>query len=47
MIDACVFCGEYVPEGRMICPQCEAKINERNIKDDEKTAKNSMDKLLS
>ena len=23
MIDTCVCCGTYVPEGRMICPGCE------------------------
>lgn len=24
-IDCCVCCGEVVPEGRMVCPKCEAK----------------------
>ena len=23
--DRCVICGAYVPEGRMICPDCEAR----------------------
>ena len=23
--DRCVICGEYVPEGRMVCPRCEKK----------------------
>jgi len=23
--DSCIICGEYIPEGRQICPQCEAK----------------------
>lgn len=23
MIDRCVVCGEVVPEGRMVCPNCE------------------------
>ena len=23
MEDACVLCGDYVPEGRMVCPTCE------------------------
>ncbi len=23
MIDTCVMCGNYVPEGRMVCPICE------------------------
>lgn len=22
-VDRCVCCGEIVPEGRMVCPQCE------------------------
>lgn len=25
MIDTCVCCGEYVPEGRMVCPLCVSK----------------------
>ena len=25
MDDICVCCGEYVPEGRMVCPACEAR----------------------
>ncbi len=24
MTDTCVCCGGYVPEGRMVCPLCEA-----------------------
>jgi hypothetical protein len=24
-VDLCVCCGEYIPEGRMVCPQCEKK----------------------
>lgn len=24
--DQCLICGAYVPEGRMVCPICEAKI---------------------
>ena len=23
--DGCVICGEYVPEGRMVCQECEKK----------------------
>lgn len=23
--NCCVCCGEIIPEGRMVCPQCEAK----------------------
>ncbi len=22
-LDRCVVCGDYVPEGRMVCPKCE------------------------
>lgn len=25
MNDTCVCCGEYVPEGRMVCPVCTGK----------------------
>lgn len=24
-MDFCVCCGQYVPEGRMVCPECEYK----------------------
>jgi RNA polymerase subunit RPABC4/transcription elongation factor Spt4 len=24
MTDTCICCGEIVPEGRMVCPNCEA-----------------------
>lgn len=27
-VDRCVSCGEVVPEGRMVCPQCEHKAKE-------------------
>lgn len=27
--DQCLICGAYVPEGRMVCPNCEAKIDEQ------------------
>lgn len=30
MIDTCVSCGEYVPEGRMICVNCEDNAYSRN-----------------
>ena len=26
--DKCVFCGAYVPEGRMVCAECEKKMAE-------------------
>lgn len=28
MEDRCVCCGRYVPEGRLVCPLCEAKAYE-------------------
>lgn len=27
MDNTCVFCGEPIPEGRMVCPACEDKYN--------------------
>ena len=33
MIDICVGCGEYVPEGRMVCHTCEKKYEEYEEKD--------------
>lgn len=31
MVDAdrCVMCGEIIPEGRMVCPQCEIEIQSK------------------
>lgn len=26
MENRCVCCGKIIPEGRMVCPQCEAKV---------------------
>lgn len=26
MDNTCIFCGEIVPEGRMLCPNCEAEL---------------------
>lgn len=26
--DTCIFCGETVPEGRMVCPACERKLSD-------------------
>lgn len=28
-VDRCVCCGEIVPEGRMVCPQCEFKLQSK------------------
>lgn len=30
MPERCVCCGEIIPEGRQVCPGCEAKL--KNIK---------------
>lgn len=30
MTDRCICCGEIIPEGRMVCPQCEAKAENNN-----------------
>ena len=27
--DRCVCCGEIVPEGRMVCPQCEIELQSK------------------
>ena len=26
MEDRCIICGEYIPEGRMVCPACESEV---------------------
>ena len=26
MVDTCIFCGKVIPEGRMLCPNCEAEL---------------------
>lgn len=32
MDDRCVSCGVYVPEGRMVCLNCETKTKEQTIR---------------
>jgi len=27
--DRCVMCGAVIPEGRQVCPQCEARVLEQ------------------
>ena len=34
-MDTCVCCGRAVPEGRMVCPECEIQTFERSIKMDD------------
>lgn len=29
-VDRCVCCGEIVPEGRMVCPQCEFELQSKS-----------------
>lgn len=36
-MDSCICCGEYVPEGRMVCPGCERFGDPVHVKD-KKTA---------
>ena len=26
MAETCIFCGEVIPEGWMLCPNCEAEL---------------------
>ena len=33
MFDTCIMCGEYVPEGRMVCPLCERLCESSHAKD--------------
>lgn len=30
--DRCVICGEYIPEGRQVCPRCERQNDEETKK---------------
>lgn len=30
--DTCIFCGEIIPEGRMVCRRCELDAEKRNVK---------------
>lgn len=32
--DTCICCGEIVPEGRQVCPQCESNFTENEVDDD-------------
>lgn len=31
MEDRCIMCGAIVPEGRMVCPDCEAAVSRGEI----------------
>lgn len=35
--DRCVCCGEFIPEGRQVCPQCEGRAEDE--KKDQERAK--------
>ena len=39
MTDTCVCCGAEVPEGRMVCPQCEVTTHRRQAMDKHHSAK--------
>lgn len=30
MVDTCICCGAVIPEGRMVCPNCEAEWEEKS-----------------
>ena len=50
MEDRCICCGEIIPEGRQVCPNCEqgftpAKID-RNVGKRRKHGKRILDKIL-
>lgn len=32
MPDRCICCGEIIPEGRMVCPNCEEGVTNQNKK---------------
>lgn len=32
MENKCVFCGEIIPEGRQVCPNCEKRVTESSLK---------------
>lgn len=34
MDNTCVMCGEIIPEGRLVCPQCERKAEEKKNEQD-------------
>ena len=34
MENSCVICGSVIPEGRQVCKQCEAEINEKYKSED-------------
>lgn len=34
MLDSCVICGQYVPEGRQVCRACELEIGGDDCEDD-------------
>ena len=46
-VDRCVCCGEIVPEGRMVCPQCEIKLQSKPDTGDFAFGKKAIGKGLS
>lgn len=46
MSDKCLICGEYVPEGRQVCPNCEKRIAEKTTKTKTKRRRAWLAKLI-
>lgn len=40
--NTCVFCGRSIPEGRMVCPQCERRLTPDDKTTKEETTWNSL-----
>lgn len=51
MVDRCVVCGEIIPEGRMVCPDCEQaailkELKQQETKKNAKTTKNKKAQII-
>lgn len=42
MVDTCVCCGAYVPEGRQVCSDCEREANREFVRTDKPFDYNAM-----
>lgn len=38
MEERCIICGEIIPEGRQVCPGCEAEYDSKKAEDTKKAA---------
>ena len=45
-VDRCVCCGEIVPEGRMVCPQCEFELQSKSTVGEVLDIEDKIDKNL-